>query len=143
MNRALENLAAAVKIASISALTLAGGCTGGCSRENPEGPGPEPVSIGDRIKNDPEYAAALKTIEREQGDIAQRGADLRNALEKAMEEGADSETVAQLKAQFESVAAEMDASQKKAASVVRERLVRAQAEQKAYEQKKAQQKKGE
>ena len=142
MNRRLDDFVAGLRIASIAALALAGGCTGGCSRDDAEDL-PEPVSVADRIKKDPEYAAKLKSLEAEQGDIMQRGANLREELKKAVIADPDSDEVKRLKAELEKVAAEMDDAHKKAAAVVRERLARAQAEQKIYEQKKAQQKKGE
>jgi len=110
---------ALLALAATALLALAGGCTGGCSREEPQR---APQDSYARME-DPEYRAALKGQEQERDQILGTLAERRRILKEAEDAGAGEEELARLKADVEAAIGEFEQNRQRSSAIVRQRIL--------------------
>lgn len=112
-------------------LSLLGGCSGGCSREQPRPP-EDPVVK--RMK-DPEYVKQLNELRAAQAEIAKRANAVLSELEAARAEDAESEKTKVLEKKYNDINIELEKNRILSMAVIRDRMQKDAGEEKAAREK--------
>lgn len=121
-----------IKLAPLALVaSFLGGCTGGCSREQPQPP-EEPVVT--RME-DPAYRSQLESLRAAQSEIAERASAISKELEAARAENPESAKTKELEKKHAAVLVEMEAQRAKALAAVRNRMLQDEADAKAGNKK--------
>ena len=115
----VEMVASALLISS-----LLSGCSGGCSREQPQQLPEDPVV---KRMADPAYVKQLNDLRAEQSEIAERANAIAKELEAARDEDPASEKTKELEKKHAAVLVEMEAARAKALVAVRNRMLQDEA----------------
>ena len=122
-----------IKLAPVALLaSLLGGCTGGCSREQPQQPPEE--SVVTRME-DPAYRSELENLRAAQNEIAERVSAIGKELEAARAENPESAKTKELEKMHAAVLDEMEALRAKALVAVRNRMLQDEADAKSGSKK--------
>ena len=122
-----------MKLAPLAFLvSLLGGCTDGCSREQPQQPPVEPVVT--RME-DPVYRSQLENLRAAQSEIAERASAISKELETARAENPESAKTKELEKMHAAVLGEMEALRAKALVAVRNRMLQDGADAKSGSKK--------
>ena len=123
-----------IKLAPLALLaSLLGGCTGGCSREQPQPLPPEEAVV--KRMEDPVYRSQLESLRAAQSEIAERASAINKELEAARAEDPESAKTKELEKKYAAVLVEMEAQRAKALEVVRNRMQQDEAAAKAGNKK--------
>ena len=110
-----------MKLAPLALIaSLLGGCTGGCSREQPQPQPPEEAVV--KRMEDPVYRSQLESLRAAQSEIAERVSAISRELEAARAEDSESAKTKELEKKHAAVLVEMEAQRAKALEVVRNRM---------------------
>lgn len=121
-----------IKLAPLALIaSLLGGCTGGCSREQPQ---PPEESVVKRME-DPVYRSQLESLRAEQNEIAERASAIGKELDAARAEDPESAKTKELEKKHAAVLVEMEALRAKALVTVRNRMLQDEADAKAGNKK--------
>lgn len=124
-----------MKLAPIALIaSLLGGCTGGCSREQPQPLPPPEESVVKRME-DPVYRSQLESLRAAQSEIAERMSAISKELEAARAEDPESAKTKELEKKHAAVLMEQEAQRAKALEVVRNRMLQDEADAKAGNKK--------
>ena len=116
------------KLAPLALLALLlGGCSGGCSREEPQTPPEESVI---KRMEEPAYNAQLKSLRAEQSELADRANSVAKELEAARAADPASERTKELEKKHAAVLAEMEALRAKTLVTIRNRMLQDEADAK-------------
>ena len=116
-----------IKLAPLALLaSLLGGCTGGCSREQPQPLPPPEEAVVTRME-DPAYRSQLESLRAEQSEIAERASAIGKELEAARAENPEGAKTKELEKKHAAVLKEMEAQRAKALAVVRSRMLQDEA----------------
>ena len=122
-----------MKLAPLALIvSLLGGCTGGCSREQPQQPPEE--SVVTRME-DPAYRSELENLRAAQNEIAERASAISKELEAARAENPESAKTKELEKMHAAVLDEMEALRAKALVAVRNRMLQDEANAKSGSKK--------
>ena len=116
---------------AMALLSLLGGCSGGCSREQPRPP-EDPVVK--RMK-DPEYVKQLNELRAAQAEIAKRANAVLSELEAARAEDAESEKTKVLEKKYNDINIELEKNRILSMAVIRDRMQKDAGEEKAAREK--------
>ena len=110
-------------LAFAATLLALSGCSGGCSREQPqpEQPPVDPVVVR---MNDPEYRKQLYTLLKAQAEIAKRANAVRRELEAARAEDPESEKTKELEKQHKALGDELEKMRKLSMKVIQNRAMK-------------------
>lgn len=122
-----------IKLAPLALVaSLLGGCTGGCSREQPQQPPEE--SVITRME-DPVYRSQLESLCAAQSEIAERASAIGKELDAARAENPESAKTKELEKKHAAVLVEMEALRAKALVAVRNRMLQDEADAKSGSKK--------
>lgn len=122
-----------IKLAPLALVaSLLGGCTGGCSREQPQQPPEE--SVITRME-DPVYRSQLESLRAAQSEIAERASAIGKELDAARAENPESAKTKELEKKHAAVLVEMEALRAKALAAVRNRMLQDEADAKSGSKK--------
>ena len=123
-----------IKLAPLAIIaSLLGGCTGGCSREQPQTTPPEEPVV--TRMEDPAYRSQLDSLRVAQNEIAERASAIGKELEAARAEDPESAKTKELEKKHAAVLVEMEAQRAKALVTVRNRMLQDEANAKAGNKK--------